>query len=218
MMLDYITYGNINNPKQLVILLHGYGSNKNDLITLAPELAQYLPDALFISPNAPEDLEGELYYNMDAHQWFSLSERTEQKMYQGANKASLILEAFIKQQLEKFQLSFSNIALVGFSQGAMMALHTGLRLSERVRGIVGYSGLLIAPDKLKSEIKSKPSVMLVHGVEDNVVPIEEMEQAYKALDDNEVISYKYKCNRLAHGIDAYGIRIGGSFLSEIFNK
>lgn len=213
-MLDYTTYGSIENPKRLIFLLHGYGSNKKDLITLAPDLANYLPDALFISPNAPENLGSNVY--LDAYQWFSLADRTESKMYDGANNAAIILEKFIRQQLEKFAISFNNIALIGFSQGAMMSLHLGLRLKEQVCCIIGYSGLLIAPMKLENEIKSKPPIMLIHGTEDNVVPIEEMEKAYKVLDNNKVISYTYKCNRLAHGINTKGIQIGGSFLSKMF--
>ncbi|AEI88915.1 MAG: putative esterase [Candidatus Midichloria mitochondrii] len=216
-MLNHVIYPNssISKPSKLVFLLHGYGSNKNDLINLAPDLQAYLPDSLFISPNAPENFEGNDYF-MDAYQWFSLTDRSEEKMLTGASKSSIILENFITEQAKKFSILLENIALIGFSQGAMMAMHLGLRLPHTVKGIIGYSGLLIAPSKLKNVIKSKPRVMLIHGTEDTIVPIKEMEKAYNALDDNGVMAHTYRCNRLAHGIDSQGIKIGGGFLREIF--
>ncbi|MDJ1407797.1 MAG: dienelactone hydrolase family protein [Candidatus Midichloria sp.] len=216
-MLKHVIHPNssTSKPSKLVFLLHGYGSNKNDLINLAPDLQAYLADVLFISPNAPENFEGNDYC-MDAYQWFSLTDRSEEKMLEGASKSSIILENFITKQAKKFSITLDNIALVGFSQGAMMAMHLGLRLSSTVRGIIAYSGLLIAPSKLKNVIKSKPRVMLIHGTEDTIVPIEEMEKAYNALDANGVMTHTYKCNGLAHGIDSQGVKIGGNFLCEVF--
>jgi len=215
-MLKYTEYqSQKSNVSKLIFLLHGYGSNKDDLISIAPELAQYIPDALFISPNAPEILE-DSEYMAEAYQWFSLKDRAEEKMLNGAKKASVRLESFILDQIKKFNLSLHDIALIGFSQGAMMAMHLGLRLQHQIRGIIGYSGLLIAPSKLKEEIISRPPIALIHGIEDNVVSIIEMDKAKRAFDDNAITSYTHRCKMLAHGIDYDGIKFGGNFLHKVF--
>ena len=196
-------------PRHLVILLHGYGSNKDDLITIAPELAKSIPDAHFISPNAPFEFEGGL---PNAFQWFSLIDRTYEKMLKGARLAAEILKPFIFKQLERFGLSESNLALVGFSQGAMLSIHITLSYDLKPKCIIGYSGAFI-PDQIKQK---HSNILLVHGQDDEVVPFSKMEDAKRLLTASGITVRSIGCQNLAHGINKEGIEAGAEFLKDCF--
>ncbi len=207
-----------NKAKQLVVLVHGYGSNADDLITLAPELSGYLPDAHFISPEAPFALDQSLGF--EGRQWFSLLERTEESMLEGLKVAAPILRQFIEQQLQRLELSsFDCVALLGFSQGAMLSLHIGLRQPEEqaVRAVLCYSGMVVAPQLLAQELQSYPSCLLVHGEDDMVVPVIAMAMTAQVLTSLEVPVTTQLRPGLEHGIDYEGIEAGGEFLQAIFN-
>ena len=128
--------------KQLIVFCHGLGSDGKDLIGLAPYLAKTLPDAFFISPNAP------FQYDLAStgFQWFSLENSSPESRLSGVEIAAPILNSFIDEQLEELNLDDKHLALVGFSQGAMLALHVGLRRPRQMGGIIGYSGSLIGED------------------------------------------------------------------------
>ena len=155
-------------PRKLVILLHGLGADGNDLIGLQQYWGRLLPDAEFISPNAPFPCDMAPY----GYQWFSVQDRTPTSVLAGVRAAAPSLDAFIDEELQKRDLTDSDAALVGFSQGTMMSLFVGLRRATPLAGILGYSGRLIAPELLASELRSRPPVLLVHGTEDPLVPFE----------------------------------------------
>ena len=150
-------------PRQLVILAHGYGSNGDDLMGLAPYLARSLPEAVFVSPNAPEPVPG----YPGGYQWFPISQIDPVLMARGARSAAPHLDGFIDQELKRYGLPASACALVGFSQGTMLSLHVGLRRPEPLAAILGFSGML--PDAAAP--KGRPPVLLVHGDRDDVIPI-----------------------------------------------
>lgn len=216
MQLQFLEYKakTTTTPKQLVILLHGYGSNGHDLIAIAPELSASLPDAHFISPHAAFPFEGGGF----AYQWFSLMRRDEDFMLEGARAAEKILNAFIDQQLKRFDLPPSALALVGFSQGSMIILQTIFRRSEPIGGALCYSGMMLAGDTLKAEIKSRPPTMLIHGVEDQVIDPRAMGLAAKVLERENVPCTTLLRDKLGHGIDAAGIVEGGAFLKRCLLK
>ena len=209
MILEFEEFSPTASPKSLVIMLHGYGSNKNDLIDLAPELQQFLPDAAYLSVDGIQQWEEGAGR---ARQWFSLGDREPDYMHQGIKEAHPILDSFIDEQLKRFNLNNNKLALLGFSQGAMMALHVGLRRSSEIGAILAYSGLMVAPHTLHDTIVTKPKTMLIHGIEDTIVPITAMQQAAIALDNENVIHECISCPNLAHGIDELGINKGGKFL------
>jgi phospholipase/carboxylesterase len=199
-------------PKQLVVLLHGYGSNGDDLISLAPFFAQTLPEAEFLSPNAPFPCE----ISPLGFQWFGLEDRTPEMLLGGTRLAAEILDKFLDAALMKRGLADRDLALVGFSQGTMMSLHAGLRRADAIGGILGFSGSLIAPQLLGAELKSKPPVFLVHGTADQVVPFGALAQAEKALKDAGVSVETESRPGLPHSIDQIGAQKGALFLRRCF--
>ena len=198
---------------QLVILLHGLGADGNDLIALAPILAQALPEAAFVAPHAPFPCD----MAPMGHQWFSLQDFSMESMLAGARLAAPILNAFIDAELEKLGLDDGALALVGFSQGTMMSLHVALRRPRACAAIVGFSGLLVGAESLAGEIASRPPVLLVHGEADPVVPFQAMPAAVAALEANRVPVVAQARPGLGHGIDEPGIGYALGALAEAFS-
>lgn len=197
-------------PKKLVVLLHGYGSNGDDLISLAPHWAPAMPDALFVSPNAPEPVPG----FAGGFQWFGLTSLDPHRMEGGARAASGPLNAFLDAQLTAHQLSPAQCALVGFSQGAMMAMYVALRREEPVAGIVAFSGALIGAGSLASQMRAKPPILIVHGVQDDRVPVAAAQSAAEALAKAGHGARVELRPRLGHSIDAEGVASARDFLAE----
>ncbi|MBN8543415.1 MAG: dienelactone hydrolase family protein [Alphaproteobacteria bacterium] len=198
--------------KRLVILLHGLGSDGNDLIGLAPLMKEALPDTHFISPNAPFPCDMAPY----GHQWFSLQDRSLGAMLKGVRTVAPIVNQFIDAQRDRFKLRDADIALLGFSQGTMTSLYVGPRRSKPLAGIVGFSGAMIGADLLHDEIRSKPPVCLIHGEEDMVVPFAAMQHATYALATEHVEVESHARPYLPHSIDPEGLDIAVNFLKKCF--
>ncbi len=192
------------------MLLHGYGSDGADLIALAPQLGQLLPDALFLAPNAPQRC------GMGpSYQWWPLHAFDDAAMAAGAASAAGAIDAFTDRKLAEYGLTEAEFALVGFSQGTMMALHVGLRRARALAGIVGYSGALTGAGELADAVITKPPVLLIHGSADMVVPVSALhaaERAFKAL-GVEVTSHVSP--GLGHSVDQEGLRLGAAFLVKV---
>jgi phospholipase/carboxylesterase len=201
-------------PRRLVILLHGLGADGNDLIGLAPYWASLLPDAEFLSPNAPFPCEMAPH----GYQWISIRDPSPEARLAGARTAGAILDAFIDDELKKRDLTEAECALVGFSQGTMMSLFVGPRRERQLAGIVGFSGRLIAPALLASEIRSRPPILLVHGTDDPMVPYASMAEAEVALKESGVAVETLSCPGVGHGIDEEGLRRGGQFLHRVLSS
>ena len=199
-------------PKQLVILCHGLGADGNDLIGLAPHYAKVLPNAIFVSPNAPFQCDMSPF----GYQWFSLQERTEEAMLAGAQKAQPILDAFIDQQLAKYKLTERNLALVGFSQGTMVSIFTVPRRKIPVAGVVAYSGRLIGNDLMAQEIRCNPPMVMINGDQDELVPVTLQPAAVETLRALGVKIEGHIRPGLGHSIDDVGIKIAQDFLSALF--
>jgi phospholipase/carboxylesterase len=198
-------------PKQLVVLLHGVGADGNDLIGLAPYWAPALPDAEFVSPDAPFPCDMAPY----GRQWFSLQDRSPAAILAGVRAAAPILDAFLDEALAQRGLDASKLALVGFSQGTMMSLYVGPRRAKALAGIVGYSGALIGADTLTEDIRSRPPVLLVHGDADQIVPPQAFPLAVAGLKSAGVAVEELICPGVGHSIDEAGLRRGGEFLRRV---
>jgi len=199
--------------RQLIVLMHGVGADGNDLIGLAPHIARALPDAAFVSPHAPFPYDMAPY----GRQWFSLMDRMPSRMLEGARIAAPILDRFIDLELKRHGLDDSQMALVGFSQGTMMALHTGLRRVSPPAGILGYSGVIVGAETLASDLRVRPPVMLIHGDEDPVVDFKLHEMTVAVLEAHGVPVEAHTCHGLGHSIDEEGLRLGIAFLRRIFS-
>jgi phospholipase/carboxylesterase len=205
--------------RQLVVFLHGYGADGNDLIEIGRAWQPYLPQAAFASPHAPEPCAGA----PSGRQWFGLTFRDPNERWRGVNKAAPGLERFLDAELARHQLPATALALVGFSQGTMMALHVGLRRAQSPAAIVGYSGLLVLPpdnnvEAFAAEIKSRPPVLLVHGDQDDLIPPQALFQAAQGLAAIGVPAEWHLSAGVGHGIDGEGLRHGGEFLARRFSS
>jgi phospholipase/carboxylesterase len=152
-------------------------------------------------------------------EWFPLTMRDPQERWTGVNAATPALDRFLDAELKRRDLPASALALVGFSQGTMMALHAGLRREAAPRAIVGYSGLFVAPqdadaETLKAQIQSHPAVLLVHGDSDDLIPVQAMFQAAEMLAALDIPTEWHLSFGVGHGIDAEGLRHGGEFLAQ----
>ncbi|MDB5694027.1 MAG: phospholipase [Alphaproteobacteria bacterium] len=198
-------------PRQIVLLLHGYGSNGADLISLAPHWRPLLPDALFLAPDAPQRC------GMGAgYQWWGLSAFTPQVLAAGAAAAAPAIDAFIARKLDQYGLTEADLALVGFSQGTMMALHVGLRRPRQVAAILGYSGMLTGVPELSHAAITRPPVLLVHGSADPVIPVAALHAAQKALERLGIEVATHVSHGLGHSVDPVGLRLGGEFVAKAF--
>ncbi len=195
---------------RLVILLHGRGSDGDDLLDLQRFWGRMVPEAEFIAPNAPfpSDMAPK------GCQWFTISDRTPASMLAGVRATAPSLDVFISEELQKRGLSESDAVLVGFSQGTMMALHVGLRRDRPFAGIIGYSGRLIAGQLLAEELRSRPPVLLLHGTDDARVPLQSMTDAEMALRAAGVPVETLACVGTEHSIDQEGLLRGGLFLHQ----
>ena len=172
----------------LVVFLHGYGADGNDLIELGRQWRALLPHTAFASPHAPERCAGAPM----GRQWFALSNRPPDDpagavdRWNGVVKASGAVDAFLDSELERHGLDDSKLALVGFSQGSMMAMHVGLRRRRAPAAILGFSGMLVGPERLNEATArdargAPPPILLIHGDQDPLIPVEAMFLAAEAL-------------------------------------
>jgi phospholipase/carboxylesterase len=199
-------------PQSIVILLHGYGSNGADLIGLVPYWRDALPDTLFVAPNAPQPCPGA----PGGYQWWSLTDLRPESRAAGVRQAAPEVDAFIDAQLIEYRLTPAKLALVGFSQGTMMALHVGPRRPQKIAGIIGYSGMLSNSKTLAAELRSKRPLLLAHGDADEIVPIAAMHDAANALTNLGFDVATHVSPALDHSIDEDGLALGRDFLVRAF--
>ncbi len=200
-----------DNPEHLCILLHGLGASGNDLIALAPLLAEALPKARFIAPDAPEPCD----MAPMGLQWFSLRDPAAEALEAGVARAGLDVNAYIDDMLAGLGLGPERLILAGFSQGAMTALYLGLRRRVAPKGILGFSGALIAPEALVREIRCRPPVCIIHGKADDLVPVASATVAKEVLSGAGVPVECHLLEGLGHGIDDAALALAAAFLARV---
>lgn len=198
--------------RQLVILLHGVGADGQDLIGLASYYRDVLPYAAFVAPNAPEQFDMAPF----GYQWFSIADLQANTRLDGVRAVAPLVDEFIDEQLTEYGLNEDALVLVGFSQGAMVALHVGLRREPAVAGIIAHSGMLVGEHLLAEEIRAKPPVLLTHGAFDDVMPVQALPLAKAALKAEGVPVAAHVMPGLGHGIDEATLQLDRRFLAELF--
>tara|TARA_B100000768_G_scaffold48809_1_gene47600 strand:+ start:86 stop:733 length:648 start_codon:yes stop_codon:yes gene_type:complete len=199
-----------NSPKQMIIFVHGYGADGNDLIGLANYFQSILPEAIFLSPHAPEACS----MNPSGYQWFDLTSTDPAVLWSKILVAADHLNEFIDSKLLEYNIAEENLALIGFSQGTMMSLHVSLRRKNTMAAVLGYSGRLIGADLLKDDLISKPSIYLIHGDQDPMVPYQESLTAEKVLKEYSIDIKTHISEHTQHSIAEDGLRIGVDFLAS----
>jgi phospholipase/carboxylesterase len=194
----------------LVILLHGFCATGNAVFWLAKEWSAALPNAVFVAPFAPDKAT-----LMGSRQWFPLSVRNAEERWKGVNYGAPVLRDFINAELRRYNLTEASCALAGFSQGAEMALHVGLRWPKPFAGLLAYSGMVPGVQHLSSEIRSRPPVLLIHGNLDGVIPIAAFYKTRNALVQEHVDVISHVAYGLGHQIDRQGAQIGTRFLKSV---
>ena len=205
--------------RQLVVFLHGFGADGRDLIDIGKQWQPWLPDAAFVSPNAPEACS----MQPTGRQWFGLTMRDPTERWRGVTQARPALDAFLDGELARHGLTDSALALVGFSQGTMMALHTGLRRATAPAAIVGFSGTLVGPEHLaeataRTPKGETPPILLVHGDQDQVIPVDALFMAAEDFSKADIPCQWHLSPGVAHGIDGGGLLHGGLFIAKAFGR
>ena len=199
-----------NKPRQVIILCHGYGGDGKDISALAINWQRFLPDAIFLCPNAPEICS----VNPHGYQWFDLSSENEEVILKNSLEAEKKLSIFIDQALDNLQLMPINLALVGFSQGCMMSIQVGIKKKEQINCLIGYSGKVINQKNLSENINSKPKIFLMHGEKDTIVPPIHLLEAKEYL-KKQRINIKIKMfKNCEHRIPVEGSSLGLGFLKK----
>ncbi len=205
------------SPKSLVIFLHGYGADGADLLSLADVLAPHLPDTAFVAPDAAERVPGAPH----GYQWFSIPRfdgSSEAQSLAGLARSTEDLTEFLAQRAAYEKLPLEACAFVGFSQGAMMALHVSARLPVAMAAVVAISGRLVVPERLEAEVTARPPVMLIHGDRDEVVPFDSMSLAGDALTRCGFNVYVHVMRGSGHGIAQDGLQVTLGFLDNFLPK
>ncbi len=203
-----------DRARQLVILVHGYGADGNDLIVLASYFARVLPNAAFVAPNGPEQCEMSAF----GYQWFPINQFDPGSRLNGVQGAAPILDNFIDQELRRHGLTEDELLLIGFSQGTMMSLHVALRRSRQVAGILGYSGILAGPELLADEAISKPPIQLIHGDLDEMLPVAHLHEAVGALGAAGFDVAGHVSPGAGHTIAQDGLELGMDFAAQVLGN
>ena len=202
------------DTRSAVVFLHGYGANGADLLGLADPLADHLPDTLFVAPDAPENCAGSPF----GYQWFPIpwiDGSSEEESSRGMQQAVEDLNAFLDALMVDEDLLPEQVCLFGFSQGTMMSLHVAPRREDPVAGIVAFSGRLLEPELLADELQSRMPILLVHGDQDDVVPVQSLPQAAEALQNAGFSDvYAHVMKGTAHGIAPDGLSVALAFIRD----
>ena len=202
------------STRSVVVFLHGYGANGEDLLGLADPLSEHLPDTLFVAPDAPETCAG----SPMGFQWFPIpwiDSSSEEEAERGLLAAADDLNAFLDALMVDEDVLPEQVVLFGFSQGTMMSLHVVPRREDAIAGVVGFSGRMVSPELLTDQVLSRPPILLVHGDADDVVPVQSMPEAVEALQNanfKEVFAHIMKGT--GHGIAPDGLSVALAFMRD----
>ncbi|MBV7378500.1 alpha/beta hydrolase [Maritimibacter dapengensis] len=199
--------------KSVVVFLHGYGADGADLLGLADPLAPHMPDTTFVAPDAPEKCAG----NPFGFQWFPipwLDGSSEEAAREGADMAHADIDAFLDRVLTDEGITPDKLIVFGFSQGTMMSLRVIPRRDTEIAGIVAFSGRILEPESYAEHVKVKPPILLVHGDQDEMVPVAHFDEAGAVLQQAGFTVYGHIQKGTGHGIAPDGLSVALSFMAD----
>jgi|TARA_B110000438_G_C15786504_1_gene638677 phospholipase/carboxylesterase len=197
-------------PKQVIVLCHGYGGDGKDISSLAYNWQRFMPDTIFLSPNAPEVCS----INPQGYQWFDLTNDNQKIILEKSLIAEEKLSKFLDQVLDNFKLEEKNLALVGFSQGCMMAIQVALKKNKQISCLIGYSGKIINKEHLSNKINSKPKTFLMHGAQDTIVSPTNLLESKEFLTNHGIKTKTKIFDNCEHSIPVEGASLGLAFLKK----
>jgi len=197
-------------PKQAIVLCHGFGGDGKDISSLALGWQRFLPEAIFLSPNAPETCS----VNPKGYQWFDLTSEKEEIILEKTLVAEEKLNIFLDQVFDNFQLEPRNLALVGFSQGCMISIQVAVKKKKKINCLVGYSGKIINKNHLSKNINSKPKIFLMHGENDTIVSPTHLLESKEYLKNNNINIKTKMFKNCEHKIPIEGLSLGLGFLKK----
>ena len=201
------------DPKNAVILCHGYGGDGKDISLLANYWRTYLPDTIFICPDAPE----KCAVSSSGFQWFDLRDETPEQIISKSLVAEIKLNQLIDEVKKIHHLSADKIAIGGFSQGCMISLQTGIKRKDKINCIIGYSGRIISTEHLGQNINSRPNIILMHGDKDQIVQISSFLEAQNFFSINNYPIESKIFENCEHRIPTEGSSAGLEFLKKNLN-
>ena len=211
-ILDVTSFSSLskNEPKQIIILCHGYGGDGQDISVLANNWRRFLPDAVFLCPNAPEVCT----VNQLGYQWFDMTVENDEAILEKSLVTEKIFNTFLDQVLDNFQLDEKNLALVGFSQGCMMIIQIALKKKKQINCLVGYSGKIINKRHLSDNIVSRPKIFLMHGDRDTIVSPSYLLESKEFLIQQSLKIKTKLFKNCDHKISVEGASLGLKFLRK----
>ncbi len=201
-------------PKNAVILCHGYGGDGKDISILAGYWRTYLPDTIFICPDAPEKCAA----SPTGYQWFDLLDQSPDQILSKSLVAESKLNEFIDEVLKKYNLISNQIIIGGFSQGCMLTLQTGIKRKDKINSIIGYSGKIINAEHLSKNLNSRPNILLMHGEQDQVVTVDAFLEAKDFFGKNNYVIESKLFKDCEHRIPTEGSSLGLQFIKKHFNS
>jgi phospholipase/carboxylesterase len=199
-----------NKPKNAIVLCHGYGGDGKDISSLANNWRRFLPETIFLCPNAPEICA----VNPGGYQWFDLINEKAEIIFEKSLIAEEKLSIFLDQIFDKFQIETKNLSLVGFSQGCMMSIQVGIKKKKKLNSLIGYSGKIINQKHLSENINSKPPIFLMHGENDTIVSPTHLLEAKEYLKKHEINVKTKLFKNCEHRISVEGSSHGLGFLKK----
>jgi len=197
-------------PKNAVILCHGYGGDGKDISLLASYWRTYLPDTLFVCPDAPE----RCTVSVTGFQWFDLMDQTKDQILIKSLVAEIKLNTLIDEVIKNNNLTSAKVVIGGFSQGCMISLQTGIKRKDKINSIIGYSGKIIDTSHLQNNINSRPDVILMHGDKDEIVPVSFLLEAKEFFNKNNYKVESKIFKNCEHRIPTEGSSLGLQFLKK----
>ena len=197
-------------PKNAIILCHGYGGDGKDISILANYWKTFLPQTMFICPDAPEKCS----VSPNGFQWFDLTNESPDQILLKSILAETKLNKLIDEVKVKNNLSSEQIILSGFSQGCMIILQTALKRKDKINSIIGYSGRIIDIKHLEKNIVSRPKIFLMHGDKDQVVPVNHILEAKDFFNKNNYLIETEIFKDCEHRIPQEGSSLGLKFIKK----